>query len=81
MIVTGNGMLGRFVAPSCGGESTTSTISFQQLEVGIQLLKLVVGTTIQYHLETSLNGGSKEEASLTSEDALTFESTKKLECT
>lgn len=78
--VNGNGILGTITAPACGGESTTSTIKFEQTN-GVQKHKKVEGTTTEYHLESSLNGGAFEESGQTGEGVVTFEGKKKLNCT
>jgi len=80
IVFRGNGLIGTIVSPSCGGESTTATVTFSQT-AGVQNHKTVAGTATEYFLEASVNGGPFVEAGWSETMTMTFESKKKLECT
>jgi len=75
--VNGNGIIGTFTAPACGGTSATATLSFTQT-AGVQNHKTYTGTT--YNL-TSTIIGSASETGMTFSATITFGGARTLICT
>jgi hypothetical protein len=81
-VINAGGLVGTITSPFCGGESTTMAWQFRASADGVQEHKTVAGTTTEYDLQASINGGAFETAALDFDLTITFsEGKKKLNCT
>ncbi|MGN6258081.1 MAG: hypothetical protein ACTHN3_10085 [Solirubrobacterales bacterium] len=63
VVVAGNGIIGHVTKPACGETSNHST-TVGTASGAVQTYQEIEGSTVKYHITTSLNGGTASEASL-----------------